>query len=310
MKRISLVVCAFSLLFLSIGFVIGYSGSDSSNSGNSGNAGVSAGISSGSGDSSSGNSVSTETEIKTSNSGNGNVEANINSGTSASDDDSNKGSSDSSRREERNAEKREREEIRDERGQKIAEFRQRIRMYDGRIRVEERNIIIRELNEEQKEIIAGKINVRTNLNLTAEDINSTTMLRAYLSNGRHAYVKVMPDRASEVALQRLRAKCLERNCTIELREVGTGNKSRLAYTMMTNKDSRLLLIFKKRMEVRAEVDAETGEIITANKPWWAFLAREDNANAAEIEQDVGISANASIDVDVGIKQTNNATVKS
>jgi hypothetical protein len=28
------------------------------------------------------------------------------------------------------------------------------------------------------------------------------------------------------------------------------------------------------MQVQAQVDAETGEIIQVNKPWWAFLAVE------------------------------------
>jgi hypothetical protein len=28
------------------------------------------------------------------------------------------------------------------------------------------------------------------------------------------------------------------------------------------------------MQVRAQVDAENGEVIRTNKPWWAFLASE------------------------------------
>src|SRR3989338_2933786 len=146
--------------------------------------------------------------------------------------------------------------------------------------------------EERNEIIAGKINARTGLNLTAADINSKTILRAYLSNGRHAYIKYMPDHASARALEVLRAKCVERNCTVELKEVGSGNKTRLAYEVKTEKDSQILLLFKNKMLVRAQVDAETGEIISVKKPWWAFLAKEKHENTSdeEIEAEVGVDA--------------------
>lgn len=176
-----------------------------------------------------------------------------------------------------------------EREEKLREFKERLIKQRGKIKVEGRNVTIRELSNEQKEILAGKINAKTGLNLTADDIGNGTLgsiLRAYLSNGRFALVKVMPDRASETALKRLRAKCAERNCTVELKEVGSGNNTRAAYEVRTEKDSRVLFIFKKKMHVTARVDAETGEIIEAKKPWWAFLAKEKNADDKEIEQEV------------------------
>jgi len=171
----------------------------------------------------------------------------------------------------------------------IIERLNNIRNAKGEIILEGRNVTIKELSEERKEIIAGKINARTGLNLTAADINSKTILRAYLSNGRHAYIKYMPDHASARALEVLRAKCVERNCTVELKEVGSGNKTRLAYEVKTEKDSQVLLLFKNKMLVRAQVDAETGEVISVSKPWWAFLAKEkhENNTEAEIEADVG-----------------------
>ena len=176
-----------------------------------------------------------------------------------------------------------------EREKRVIEFRQKIREKNGKLIIEGRNITIRELSQEQKEILAGRINAKTGLNLTAEDIGNGTrgeILRAYLSNGRFALIKVMPDTASETALKRLRAKCAERNCTIELKEVGSGNETSTAYEVKTEKDSRILFIFKKKMHVAAMVDAETGEIIKTKKPWWAFLAKEKNADDKEIEQEI------------------------
>lgn len=101
-----------------------------------------------------------------------------------------------------------------------------------------------------------------------------TELKVQLSNGRNAEVKIMPDRASEVALERLRMKNCSSNCTLQLKEVGVGNESRLAYEIQAEKRARVFGLFETKMQVQAQVDAETGELIQTRKPWWAFLAYE------------------------------------
>ena len=81
-------------------------------------------------------------------------------------------------------------------------------------------------------------------------------------------------------------KCAERNCTFELKEVSVDGRTRLAYEIRTEQDSRLFFIFKNRMVVRAEVDAETGDIIRLRKPWWSFASNEieeDAETEAELE---------------------------
>ena len=173
------------------------------------------------------------------------------------------------------------------------ELREKLRdeREEVRLKIRDRNITFNHTSDDRIEIMIGKINARTGLNLTVSDIDNVTLgqvLRAYLSNGRYAEVKVMPDRASEIALKRLRAKCEMRNCTVELKEVGNNrtNKTRVAYEITTEKGSKFLLIFKNKMVVKAQVDAETGEIISTRKPWWAFLAKEDNASDAEIESEI------------------------
>jgi hypothetical protein len=143
------------------------------------------------------------------------------------------------------------------------------------LNVSGKNMTIRELDDDELEIITEKINAKTGLNLSVEDINNITTLKTLLSNGRWAEVKIMPNKISERALEILGAKCEERNCTIELKEVGIGNKTQLAYELSTEKNSKVLLLFKKKMSLVAQVDAETGQVISAKKPWWAFLAKED-----------------------------------
>jgi hypothetical protein len=97
---------------------------------------------------------------------------------------------------------------------------------------------------------------------------------AKLSNGRNAEIKIMPDTASERALKRLKLKNCDENCNIELKEVGSGEQVRAAYEVKAQRNSRVFGIFSAKMDVEAQIDAETGELIRTNKPWWAFLASE------------------------------------
>lgn len=120
---------------------------------------------------------------------------------------------------------------------------------------------------------SGNVEAKTTMTMTQEQAQNRTKLQVKLSNGLNAEVKVMPNTASETALARLGAKC-EGNCTIELKEVGTGSQIRAAYEIKTQKQVKVLGLFQAQMQVQAQVDAENGEVIQAKKPWWAFLAAE------------------------------------
>lgn len=105
-------------------------------------------------------------------------------------------------------------------------------------------------------------------------------LKAKMSNGKDSEIKVMPDQANFKALERLQLKSCN-NCSIELKEVGKGDNVKMAYEIKTQKQARMFGIFKTNMNVEAQVDAETGEVIRTKKPWWAFLASEKDETAAE-----------------------------
>ena len=100
--------------------------------------------------------------------------------------------------------------------------------------------------------------------------------RFQLSNGRNISIKVMPETASQRAIERLRLRVCspENNCTIELREVGQGNQSQAAYEIRARKQAKLFGLIQTQMRVQAHVDAENGQVIRVQKPWWAFLATE------------------------------------
>ena len=112
--------------------------------------------------------------------------------------------------------------------------------------------------------------------MVQEKSEGKTKLFVEMSNGQNSEVKIMPDAASEKALEKLKLNnCLEENsCQIELKEVGEGSEAKVAYELKTQRQSKVLGIFKAQMQVSAQVSAETGEVLRVNKPWWAFLASE------------------------------------
>jgi len=114
------------------------------------------------------------------------------------------------------------------------------------------------------------------LNLTQEQVQNKTKLKVLLSNGRNAEIKVMPDTASETALAKLRLKVCseENNCSIELKEVGKAQEEKVAYEIIANKPAKVFGLFKTQMKVQAHINAEDGEVIRIHKPWWSFLASE------------------------------------
>lgn len=150
----------------------------------------------------------------------------------------------------------------------------RIKVQDGTcLDGDGKQIQIRTEDGNRVHFMVGNFEANTDLPMTQEMIQNRTRLHVELSNGINSEVKVMPDAAFEKARERLGAKC-EEDCTIELKQVGVGNQVKAAYEIKTQKQSKVLGLFKAQMQVQAQVDAETGEVIQAKKPWWAFLATE------------------------------------
>ncbi len=137
-------------------------------------------------------------------------------------------------------------------------------------------IRVMEQTNNQLLLSAGDVSARTSMKLSGETAMNRTRLWANLSNGRMAEVKVMPDAASEKALERLRLNvCSEQNnCSIVLKEVQKDGNLSAAYELRAHKETRLFGLFRKTMPVEARVSAENGELIQSSKPWWAFLAAE------------------------------------
>ncbi len=94
-------------------------------------------------------------------------------------------------------------------------------------------------------------------------------IKSSLSKDKIEVIKIMPETASQKAIERLG----ELGFNITLKEVGQGNNTKAVYELTAEKEGKMLSLFKIKGKVSAEVDAETGEVIKIHKPWWAFLAK-------------------------------------
>jgi len=144
----------------------------------------------------------------------------------------------------------------------------------GNYTVQGRFMNVSEIVSGLKEMRMNRTRVRTHANLSIEYAENETKIKMQLRNGTEKEIKIMPDTASERALERLRIKvCNEsNNCTIELKEVGKDNQTQTKYEMQVQRHYKILGLFQAKAENKAEVNAETGEGIITKKPWWSFLA--------------------------------------
>lgn len=158
-------------------------------------------------------------------------------------------------------------------------FRGEVRAVSGNYTTSEGEQVQIERNGELK-INDGESEANSSLEVTTEENESdhSTRLRANLSNGRHAEIKIMPSTASARAIERLKlVNCIaSEGCTIELKEVGVQNQTKAVYEVKAKKNAKVLGVFNAKMDVEAQVDAETGDVVQTKKPWWAFLATESN----------------------------------
>jgi hypothetical protein len=141
---------------------------------------------------------------------------------------------------------------------------------------EEVTIEVRADNSKRAEIRKGNVSAQTSLEISEVRDKNGTKLEVKFSNGNSSEVKIMPATASARAIEALslHACSIENNCTIELKEVGKGNQTKLAYMVTAEKEVKLFGFMKVKMKVSSDVDAQTGTVVSSNKPWWAFMAKE------------------------------------
>ena len=110
------------------------------------------------------------------------------------------------------------------------------------------------------------------LNISEFSERNITKFKVKLKNGNETEIKVLPSTASEKA----RAIFESRNFTLILKEINHKNIPRVVYHIEGNKTGKFLGIWKMKVKIQGDVDAETGEVLNKNVPWWAFLLFGDD----------------------------------
>lgn len=126
-----------------------------------------------------------------------------------------------------------------------------------------------------------EVEVEDGIEIEESSDDNGPILRARFSNGSNADMKIMPDVASARALEALRLHVcsMDNNCTITLKDLGKddselGDSERLRYELRAEKRFKMFRIFERRAEVRAEIDADSGEIVDTDRPWWVAFSSE------------------------------------
>lgn len=121
------------------------------------------------------------------------------------------------------------------------------------------NVVIEKVSQSSLAIKKGSSVAKTTRKIKVEE----KKLLMVTSTGSKE-IKVMPDTASEVALNQLKLKEYE----IELKDVG-----KPVYEIQGTKEVRILGFISATMSINSQIDANSGVVLQTNKPWWSFLAR-------------------------------------
>ena len=125
---------------------------------------------------------------------------------------------------------------------------------------------------ERKIMISNSVKIDSKLNISIRKIGNSSKIGVYLSNDEFIEIKYLPDQASAIALKNVNKNLEGLESRIELKEVEIGKKNKLVYQVNAEKKIKILGLFESYLKVKAYVDAETGEVIELEKPWWIALA--------------------------------------
>jgi len=78
----------------------------------------------------------------------------------------------------------------------------------------------------------------------------------------------MPEQASQKVSQEIGTDNYEE----ELKEELINGQKTVIYEISGEKEAKLFGLFKIRARIISQINAQNGELINIDKPWWSFLA--------------------------------------
>ena len=134
-----------------------------------------------------------------------------------------------------------------------------------------------EKGESEQEIEFHGYNFSSAIKVHFKNEKNESKLKVNLSNGEERDVKILPDVASQNAIDVFKS----RNITVELKEVGNGTNKEVVYQVDGEKEVKLFGFIKVQAKLKAMVDSDTGEVSDFKRPWWSFLATNDELNVSD-----------------------------
>ena len=108
-------------------------------------------------------------------------------------------------------------------------------------------------------------------------LETSYQLQYQLSDGEFISANLNREQAQEKVRERIQQKFKIQNCSceniqiVELKNVQ--NQTRIAYQVIEDQEGKIFGLFKKKIQIMANVDIETGEVISIKKPWYMWMMR-------------------------------------
>ena len=119
------------------------------------------------------------------------------------------------------------------------------------------------------------VSVDSDIEITSEDgyeMSATT------SDGTLVSILVTSREARDSAATTLDVQDCS-NCTVRMEEERYNGETRAVYNVETEKNAKLFGFINTNMETSANIDVETGAVLSVEKPWWSFLASVESSSS-------------------------------
>ena len=121
--------------------------------------------------------------------------------------------------------------------------------------------------EFKNKISVGGVEAVSKLEIERDE-NGAGKIKIKLSDGNSQLINILPDRASDLALELLNTEGV--NLVLDEFEQEDG-QLKTVYTAQVNGIGKILGIFDVKLDLRANIDSQNAEVLDVQKPWWFFL---------------------------------------
>ena len=112
---------------------------------------------------------------------------------------------------------------------------------------------------------------------TQNQLKENYQFQYQLGDGEFINANLNREQAQEQIRQKIQQRFNIQNCScenIKLVELKNEfNQNRIAYQVIEDQEGKIFGLFKKKIQIQANVDIENGEVISIKKPWYMWMMR-------------------------------------